>query len=72
MNDIKEIVKIYIEPHEAGDLVRCNDCDELALMQIGGTACGNCEGENLEWYDENKPEWTPEELDEENFICEFV
>ena len=30
-----------------GDLVRCIDCGELMLMNIGGTVCGECESENL-------------------------
>lgn len=51
-----------------GDLVRCNDCGEISLMQLGGTSCGICGSENLEWYDTNKPEWSVEELEEHGFI----
>ena len=52
----------------APTLVRCSDCGELMLMSVGGTACGECESENLEWFDENKQEWTIEELEEVGFI----
>lgn len=38
------------------------------LMQIGGTAYGECESDNLEWYDENKPEWTIDEFEKAGFI----
>ena len=51
-----------------GDLVRCSDCGELMLIQIGGTACGECESENLQWYDSDRPEWTLSELKEAGFI----
>ena len=51
-----------------GDLVRCSDCGELMLIQIGGTACGECESENLQWYDSDRPEWTIAELEESGFI----
>ena len=40
---MKEIVKVYTEclnANHLGDFVRCSDCGELMLMQIGGTACG--------------------------------
>lgn len=51
-----------------GDFVRCTDCGELMLMNLGGTACGECESENLQWYDKNRPEWTIEELEKAGFI----
>ena len=66
-----EEVKVYVDclnENGYGDFVRCMDCGELMLIQIGGTACGECEGENLQWYDENRPEWTIEELEENDFI----
>ncbi len=66
-----EEVKVYVDclnKEHIGDFVRCADCGELMLMQIGGTACGECESENLQWYDENKPEWTVEELKGAGFI----
>lgn len=47
-----EIVRVYTDCLNAegcGDFVRCMDCRELMLMQIGGTACGECESENLQW-----------------------
>ena len=50
-----------------GDLVRCSDCGELMLMNIGGTVC-ECESENLQWYDEDRPEWTIKELEDAGFI----
>ena len=37
-------------------------------IQIGGTACGECESENLQWYDSDRPEWTLSELKEAGFI----
>lgn len=66
-----EEVKVYtdcLNMDNRGDLVRCSDCGELMLMQLGGTSCGECESENLQWYDENKPEWTIEELEQLDFI----
>ena len=66
-----EEVKVYVDclnANHRGDLVRCSDCGELMLMQIGGTCCGECKSENLMWYDNNKPEWTIEELKETGFI----
>lgn len=68
-----EIVKVYtdcLNMDNVGDLVRCSDCGELELMQVGGTACGECESENLQWYDENKPEWSIDELEAAGFIIE--
>ena len=71
MKTFKEEVIVYTDCLNAdnrGDLVRCSDCGELMLIQIGGTACGECESENLQWYDEDRQEWTIEELEEERFI----
>ena len=67
MEEVKVYVDCLNEEHR-GDLVRCTDCGELMLIQIGGTACGECESENLQWYDDNKPEWTIEELKSAGFI----
>lgn len=67
-----EEVKVYVDCLDGdnrGDLVRCSDCGELMLIQIGGTACGECESENLQWYDDNKTEWTIAELKEAGFIA---
>ena len=66
-----EEVKVYVDClniDKIGDLVRCSNCGELMLIQIGGTCCGECESENLEWYDENKPEWSVEELEKQGFL----
>ena len=66
-----EEVIVYLDCLSAdhrGDLVRCSDCVELMLMNIGGTVCGECESENLQWYDDSKPEWTIEELERADFI----
>ncbi len=66
-----EEVKVYVDclnSDRRGDLVRCSNCGELMLMQLGGTACGECESENLVWYDENRPIWTIGELEAEGFI----
>ena len=41
-----EEVKVYVDCLDGdsrGDLVRCSDCGELMLIQISGTACGECE-----------------------------
>ena len=68
---IMEEVKVYVDcldRDNRGDLVRCSDCGELMLIQIGGTVCGECESENLQWYDDNKPEWTIKELENAGFI----
>lgn len=63
-----EEVIVYIEKNEIGDLVRCQDCGSLMLMQTGGTVCGECESENTEWYDKKKPHWTIQELEKAGFI----
>ena len=66
-----EEVKVYMDylnVDHIGDLVRCIDCGELMLMQLGGTACGECESENLIWYDDDRPEWTISELEEAGFV----
>lgn len=71
MKNINECVRVYTDCLNAdnrGDLVRCVDCGELMLLQIGGTICGECESENLEWYDYNYPEWSIEELEQKGFI----
>lgn len=52
-NNYNEIVRVYTE-EEHGDFVRCSDCGELQLMQLGGTTCGSCESENLQWYVDKK------------------
>jgi Zn finger protein HypA/HybF involved in hydrogenase expression len=70
---IKEVVKVYIDElneNHLGDFVRCNDCGCLMLMQLGGTTCGDCESENLEWADERQ-EVTLEELEVEGYIIEI-
>lgn len=66
-----EEVKVYVDCLNAdyrGDLVRCVDCGELMLIQLGGTICGECGNKHLEWYDYNYPEWTIEELEQKGFI----
>lgn len=68
---MREEVKVYmdcLDYEKRGDLVRCVDCGELMLIQLGGTSCGECESENLTWYDEDKPEWDIAELEEAGFI----
>ena len=52
-----EEVKVYVDCLDGdnrGDLVRCSDCGELMLIQIGGTACGECESENLQRSEERR------------------
>ena len=71
MKTFKEEVIVYtdcLNEDNRGDLVRCSDCGELMLIQIGGTSCGECESENLQWYDDDRQEWSIEELVEEGFI----
>ena len=67
MEEIKVYTDCLNEEHR-GDFVRCTDCGELMLIQIGGTVCGECESEKLQWYDDDRPEWTIEELQEAGFI----
>lgn len=74
-----EVVRVYedcLNLDGKGDFVRCSDCGELQLMQIGGTACGSCESENLQWYtDENGKEIqeiSVTELEQMGFIIELV
>lgn len=52
---MNEIVKVYTDllgVNGMGDFVRCSDCGELMLTQIGATVCGECGSENLEWVNE--------------------
>ena len=66
-----EEVTVYIDCLDGdyrGELGRCSDCGELMLIQVGGAVCGECESENLQWYDNNKPEWTIDELKNKGFI----
>lgn len=70
-----EIVRVYTDCLNAdgyGDFVRCSDCGKLMLMQLGGTACGNCESENLEWADEEHQECNVEELEQMGYVIEEV
>lgn len=66
-----ETVKVYNDGLNAtyyGDLVRCVNCGALMLIPCGGEICGECNSENLMWYDEDKPEWTVVELEEAGFV----
>ncbi len=66
-----EEVTVYedcLNKNRLGDFVRCSDCGELMLMQLGDTACGECESENLQWADDNMQECTPEQLEELGYI----
>lgn len=70
-----EIVKVYtdcLDLDGIGDFVRCSDCGELMLMQIGGTACGVCESENLQWADEEHQECSIENLKQLGYIIDEV
>lgn len=70
-NIVNEEVIIYtdcLNSDSKGDFVRCSDCGALMLMQLGGTACGECESENLQWVDDNKPEWSYEEVENAGYI----
>jgi len=71
--EIKEIVRIYTDD-ELGDFVRCVDCGCVQLIQIGGTACGECEGENLMWASEDNQlqEMTIEDLKNLGCIVETM
>lgn len=78
-NKFKEIVKVYadcLNDEGKGNFVRCSACEELQLIQIGGTSCGECESENLEWYvDANGneiQEVTASKLEEMGFILEYM
>lgn len=64
-----EEVIVYIEENEIGDLVRCQDCGSLMLMQSGGTVCGECGSKKVEWYDEKRSHWAIQELEESGFIA---
>lgn len=64
-------VKIYeslLNADHAGDLVRCVNCGKLMLVGIGDEFCPECGSDNLMFYDDNRPEWTPGELKS----CEMI
>lgn len=70
-----EIVKVYTDSLNAdgyGDFVRCLDCGELMLIQLGGTACGNCGSENLIWADEEHQECSIEDLEMLGYVVEEI
>ena len=67
---LKEIVKVYIDSDiKIGDFVKCVDCEYLQLIQRGGTACGECESENLMWADDQQ-EVTEEDLEKQGYILD--
>lgn len=72
MNEIVRVYSACLNADGYGDFVRCMDCGELMLMQIGGTICGKCESENLEWVDTNHEEWSIEELKQMGYIIDEV
>ena len=72
---MNEIVRVYSEclnEDGYGDFVRCLDCGELMLMQLGVTACGKCESENLEWADKEHEECSIEELKQMGYIIDEI
>jgi RecJ-like exonuclease len=76
---LNEIVRVYedcLNVDGLGDFVQCADCGELQLIQLGGTACGSCESENLMWYEDKEgnriDEITNSELEQMGFIVEYV
>lgn len=72
---MEEIVRVYTDCLNAdgrGDFVRCSDCGELMLMQLGGTVCGECESKNLQWADEVHQECSIEELERLGYIVEEI
>ncbi len=74
-NNMGEIVRVYtdcLNTDGRGDFVRCSDCGELMLMQLGGTTCRECESENLQWADEKHQECSIEELEQLGYIVEEV
>lgn len=77
--ELNEVVRVYedcLNLDGLGDFVRCADCGELQLIQLGGTACGSCESENLMWYEDEEgnriDETTDNRLEEMGFILEYV
>lgn len=72
---MNKIVKVYEDCLNAdgyGDFVKCCDCGSLMLMQTGGTACGECESENLQWADEEHQECNVEELEQMGYIVKLI
>lgn len=69
-NYMNEEVIIYTECllDHVGDFVRCTDCGTLMLMKLGETACGVCGSKNLQWVDNNEPEWSYEEVEAAGYI----
>ena len=78
-NNYNEVIKVYtdcLNLDGVGDFVRCSDCGELQLIQLGGTVCGSCESENLQWYEDENGDEIQEisvtELEQMGFIIEYV
>ncbi|MFR2774831.1 MAG: hypothetical protein ACLTBR_03260 [Anaerostipes sp.] len=70
-----KIVKVYtdsLNENGIGDFVRCIDCGELMLMQIGGTICRNCISWNLEWVDGEHQECSIEDLKSMGYTVEEI
>lgn len=71
--ELNEVVRLYTDD-ETGDFVRCSDCGCVQLIQLGGTACGECQGENLAWAseDRNLNEMTVDDLEKLGYIVETI
>lgn len=55
-----------------GDFVKCNDCGNLSIIQLGGTVCPHCSSENLSWADDDHEECHPVDLERMGYRISFV
>lgn len=50
-----------------GDAVKCFDCEEYNLLEIGGEECLNCHAKNLTWIDSDEPEMSIKRFTEKTY-----
>lgn len=44
------------------DAIKCFDCQEYSLIELGGEVCPKCKSKNLLWANGNRQEMTEEEF----------
>lgn len=59
---MKELKRKY--PDEIGDAIKCFDCGEYSLLDIGGEQCLKCSSKNLTWINIDEPEMGEDRFNE--------
>ena len=58
---MEKTVKQYVRE---GDFIKCVDCEQAMLVEIGTDRCPKCGSQNLMWMDEAHPECDVADLEE--------